>query len=273
MNRYTLILIAVAIFLVAIYSADAAVPKIAFIHMGDDGPFTKPALEFAKKAFDTKQLTRKQLTSTDLTQFAVVWWHDGDTDPGALTNQEIDAFLDYAKAGGAVLLTAWAIRYATPMGLEDAEARQFGPVEADGIAVGVTVLKKTENLPLWDGLENIDGKPPKAEDRIQVNSTGYPKSGDYYDRIWKNFITVANAWGPPANDWTDRIAAFGYWRVGDGKVFNMNWRLPNFHKNNKSIDMLEKLTANTIEWLASESAFASVSLQGKLPVVWGKIKM
>jgi len=53
----------------------------------------------------------------------------------------------------------------------------------------------------------------------------------------------------------------------------MNWRLPNFHQNNKNIDMLEKLTANLIEWLASESAFASVSSQGKLPVVWGKIKM
>jgi len=161
--------------------------------MGDDGPFTKPALEFAEETFDTKLLTRKQLTSADLTQYAVVWWHEGDTDPGALTNQEIDAFIDYAEAGGVVLLTGWAIRYATPMGLEDAEARQFGPVEADGIEVGVTVLKETEKLPLWDGLENIDGKPPKAEDRIQVNSTGYPKSGDYYDKIWKNFITVANA--------------------------------------------------------------------------------
>ena len=274
MSKHTLtFLIAVALFLGAVYCADAMVPKIAFIYMGDDGPFTKPALEYAKKTFDTKQLTRKQLTSVDLTKFAVVWWHDGDTDPGALTNQEIDAFIDYAEAGGAVLLTGWAIRYATPMGLEDAEARQFGPVEADDIEVGVTVLKETEKLPIWDGLENIDGKPPKAEDRIQVNSTGYPKSGDYYDKIWKNFITVANAWGPPGDDWTDRIAAFGYWKVGDGKVFNMNWRLPNFHKNNKNIDMLEKLTTNLIEWLTSESAFASVSPQGKLPVVWGKIKM
>jgi len=156
------------VFLGTVYCTAAIIPKIAFIHMGDDGPFTKPALEFAEKTFDTKQLTQKQLTSIDLTQFAVVWWHDGDTDPGALANQEIDAFMDYAEAGGAVLLTGWAIRYATPMGLEDAEARQFGPVEDDGIEVGVTVLKETEKLPLWDGLENIDGKPPKAEDRIQV---------------------------------------------------------------------------------------------------------
>ena len=119
MKKYILMfLMAAALFLGVVYYADAMIPKIAFIYMGDDGPFTKPALEFAQKTFDTKLLTQKELTSADLTQFAVVWWHEGDTDPGALTNQEIDAFLKYAKAGGAVLLSAWAIRYATPMGLE-----------------------------------------------------------------------------------------------------------------------------------------------------------
>ncbi len=252
--------------------AMAAAPKVAFIYMGDSGPFTEPALEFAEKAFDTTVLERNALTATDLTRFAVLWWHEGDTDPGALTPQEIDAFLDYARAGGAVLLSAWAIRYATPMGLEDVEARQFGPLEDDGIAVGITLLEEMMTLPLWDGLENIDGDPPEAGDRVQVNSTGYPKSGDYYPNIWTNFITVANAWGPPENDWVDQIAAFGYWEVGDGKVFNMNWRLPNFHANNEDIEMLEKLTTNLIEWLASESAFALVEPTGKLAATWGSIK-
>jgi len=266
------VFVAFLLLIMVAVNANAQKIKMGFIYMGDEGAFTKPALEFAEKTFDTTELTRKDLTGKDLTKFAVLWWHEGDSDPGTLTDGELNAFLKYAEAGGAVLLSAWAIRYATPMGLEDAEARQFGPVDADGVAVGVTVREDTAGLPLWEGLENIDGKAPEAGDRIQVNSTGYPKSGDYYDKIWKNFITVADSWGPPENDWADRIAAFGYWKAGKGKVFNMNWRLPNFHKNNENIDMLQKLTGNLIEWLASESVFSAVEPSGKITITWGAIK-
>ena len=246
--------------------------EVGFLYLGDNGPFTKPAMEYAKDAFSTTVLGKGDIKSDKFKRFAVVWWHEGDTDPGKLSNAEIDAFLNYAESGGAVLLTAWAIRYATPMGLEDVEARDFGPKEDDGQNVGITVLKETLELGLVEGLKNIDGKTPQVDDRIQVNSTGFPKSGDYYNNRWKNFITLANAWGPPANDWGAGIAAFGYWKAGAGKVFNMNWRLPNFHPNNKSIDQLEQLTENVINWLASESAYLDVSSRGKLPVVWGNLK-
>ncbi|RKU28189.1 hypothetical protein C6499_10335 [Candidatus Poribacteria bacterium] len=253
-------------------SVSNAAVEVGFVYLGDKGDFTEPALKFAEKTFKTKHLAKADLKGDTFKQFGVIWWHEGDTDPGALSDAEIDAFLDYTESGGAVLLTGWAIRYATPMGLEDAQARAFGPTAADGINVGITVLKETIDLGLVEGLKNIDGKTPKVDDRIQVNSTGFPKSGDYYDKIWKNFITLANAWGPPANDWGDRIAAFGYWEAGDGKVFNMNWRLPNYHKNNEDIDQIEKLTENVINWLASESEFADVSASGKLPIVWGHLK-
>ena len=56
---------------------------------------------------------------------------------------------------------------------------------------------------------------------------GIPVSGDYFDTIWENFTTLAHAWEGGTN-YTDRIAAFGYWEAGDGKIFNMNWRIPNF---------------------------------------------
>ena len=252
-------------------SISNAAVEVGFIYLGDKGDFTTPALEFAKKTFKTEQLAKADLKSDKFKQFGVIWWHEGDTDPGALSNAEIDAFLDYAESGGAVLLTGWAIRYATPMGLEDAQARAFGPVADDGSNVGIIVLKETQELGLVEGLKNVDGKTPKVEDWIQVNSTGYPKSGDYFDRIWKNFTTLAHAWEQGTN-YTDRIAAFGYWEAGDGKVFNMNWRLPNYHKNNKDIDQIQKLTENVINWLASESEFAEVSAGGKLPIVWGRLK-
>ena len=252
-------------------SISNAAVEVGFIYLGDKGDFTEPALEFAEKTFKTEQLAKADLKSDKFKQFGVIWWHEGDTDPGDLSNAEIEAFLDYAESGGAVLLTGWAIRYATPMGLEDAQARAFGPVESDGSNVGIIVLKETLALGLVEGLKNVDGKTPKVEDWIQVNSTGYPKSGDYYDKIWKNFTTLAHAWEQGTN-YTDRIAAFGYWEAGDGKVFNMNWRLPNFHKNNKDIDQIQKLTENVINWLASESEFAEVSAGGKLPIVWGRLK-
>ncbi|MCG9132567.1 hypothetical protein J5I95_12885 [Candidatus Poribacteria bacterium] len=249
---------------------DAAV-EVGFVYLGDRGDFTEPALKFAEKTFKTTQLAKADLKSDTFKRFGVVWWHDGDADPGGLSNAEIDAFIDYAESGGAVLLTGAAIRYATPLGLEDAEPRKFGPVPADGSKVGIIVLKETLELGLVEGLENVDGKTPKVEDWIQVNSSGFPVSGDYFDKIWKNFTTLAHAWEGGTN-YTDRIAAFGYWEVGDGKVFNMNWRLPNFHKNNESIDHIEKLTENVINWLASESEFADVSASDKLPVVWGHLK-
>ena len=258
-------------FLLCGISISNAAVEVGFIYLGDKGDFTTPALEFAKKTFNTEQLAKADLKSDKFKQFGVIWWHEGDTDPGALSNAEIDAFLDYAESGGAVLLTGWAIRYATSMGLEDAQARAFGPVADDGSNVGIIVLKETLELGLVEGLKNVDGKTPKVEDWIQVNSTGYPKSGDYFDRIWKNFTTLAHAWEQGTN-YTDRIAAFGYWEAGDGKVFNMNWRLPNYHKNNKDIDQIQKLTENVINWLASESEFAEVSAGGKLPIVWGRLK-
>ena len=177
-------------------SISNAAVEVGFIYLGEKGPFTEPALDFAEKAFKTQQLAKADLKSATFKQFGVIWWHEGDTDPGELSGAEIAAFMDYAESGGAVLLTGWAIRHATNFGLEKAVARQFGPVAEDGIAVGITVLEETIERGLVEGLENIDGKAPQVDDRIQVNSTGYPKSGDYYDRIWTDFITLANAWGP-----------------------------------------------------------------------------
>ena len=182
--------------LCSISISNAAV-EVGFIYLGDKGPFTSPALDFAKKAFKTKQLAKADLKSNTFKEFGVIWWHEGDTDPGELSPAEIGAFMDYAESGGAVLLTGWAIRHATNFGLEKAVARQFGPMPADGIAVGITVLKETLELGLTEGLKTVDKKEPQVDDRIQVNSTGYPKSGDYYDKIWTEFITLANAWPPP----------------------------------------------------------------------------
>ena len=169
--------------------SDTAV-ELGFIYLGDNGPFTAPALEFAEEAFNTEVLAKADLKSDTFKQFGVVWWHEGDTDPGELSDPEINAFMDYAESGGAVLLTGWAIRHATNFGLEKAVARQFGPVPEDGIAVGITVLKETIELGLTEGLKSIDKKEPQEDDRIQVNSTGYPKSGTITTKFGRTLLRL-----------------------------------------------------------------------------------
>ena len=134
-----------------------AAVEIGFLYLGDNGPFTKPALEFAKDTFSTTELGKGDIKSDKFKKFAVVWWNEGDTDPGALSAAEIDAFLDYAESGGAILLTGGAVRYVTTMGLEDAQPRQFAPVLDDNSNVGIIVLQKTLDLGLIEGLQNVDG--------------------------------------------------------------------------------------------------------------------
>ncbi len=248
-----------------------AVLELGFLSIGDKGDFTKPALDFAKDSFKTTELDKNDIKSATLKNYGVVWWHDGDSDPGALSNAEIDALLDYSESGGALLFTGRAFSYVTSIGLEAAQPRLFGPEVDDGHKVGIIVLQETIDLGLIDGLENVDGDAPKLNDWIQLNSTGFPLSGDYFDSLAKNFTTLAHAWEGETN-YAHRIAAFGYWKAGDGKVFNLNWRLPNYHKNNQSIDNLEQVTENIINWLASESAYLDVSSRGKLPIVWGDLK-
>lgn len=268
---YRILIISLTLILICGLNLGLARLELGYLYLGDNGPYTKPALEFAEDTFSTTVLGKGDIKSGRLKNFAVVWWNEGDTDPGALSKGELDAFLDYAESGGALLFTGRAFSYVTPMGLEAAQPRLFGPEIDDGSKVGIIVQQNTLDLGFVEGLENVDGETPGLNDWIQLNSTGFPLSGDYFDSLAKNFTTLAHAW-EGGIDYADRIAAFGYWEAGDGKVFNMNWRIPNFHKNNQSIDQIQQLTENVINWLASESAYLNVSSRGKLPVVWGKIK-
>jgi hypothetical protein len=253
----------------AIFSASASkATTLGYISLGDVGPFTEPALAFAEAAFNTTVLGD---FGADLAQFDAIWWHEGDSDHEGLSDADIAAILDFTESGGGMLLTGAAVRYATVLGLEDAAARAFGPQEDDGSNVGITLFDGWMDVPLWDGLESLDGGVLDVGGQVQLNSTGYPVSGDYYDKIWVNFITVAHVWEGDT-DYEDRIASFGYWESGAGKVFNMNWRLPNYHDNNQSIDNLLQVTENIIDWVGGASTSAAVEPSGKLTTTWGQIK-
>ena len=79
-----------------------AVLELGFLSIGDKGDFTKPALDFAKDSFKTTELGKNDIKSATLKSYGVVWWHEGDTDPGELSNAEKNSFLDYANSGGAI---------------------------------------------------------------------------------------------------------------------------------------------------------------------------
>lgn len=64
-------------FVFGIIISNAAV-EVGFIYLGDKGPFTSPALEFAEKVFDTTQLAKADLKSDKFKKFGVIWWHERD---------------------------------------------------------------------------------------------------------------------------------------------------------------------------------------------------
>lgn len=239
--------------------------KIAFIgEKGAFGEHDKEAHEWAKNELSATLLDPADVPNRDLTEFAVLWWHEGDNDPGTLDEAVKKAILDYLEKGGTLLLSAAAEKYASDMGIERGMFRVYGP-GADNHEAGVTVREDTKDHPVWEGFDRAPGT------KIKTTSVGYPKSSDYWPSKFIDAKTIGDCW-ETGSDWGDTVGAFVEWEVGDGKVFAMGWRIPHWKNDNKEKATLEKLTMNVLSYLAGESAFLSVEPRDKLPVRWGEIK-
>lgn len=67
---------------VSAVGSDAQTIRLGFI--GDDatfGDYNKTAFKWAKSTFTTEVIKPADLPKAPLTNFAVLWWQDGDTDP------------------------------------------------------------------------------------------------------------------------------------------------------------------------------------------------
>lgn len=242
--------------------------KIVVGFIGDQGTFgahNKGALKYAEATFDSKVIPTGNVAKEPLTNYAVLWWHDGDTDPTGLVDGAVkNALNDYLNAGGTLLLSAAAEKLANEIGVETGTPRIYGP-GADAQAAGLTLIKDTVNHPVWKGFGLKEG------DKIQVTSLGYPKSSDYHDTLYKEAKTVGDCW-ETGSDWKSRVGAFVEWKAGKGLVFGMGWRLAHFTDDNKNLADLQKLTTNVVTYLAENSAFLAVRPAGNAVATWGALK-
>jgi hypothetical protein len=260
-----LVVLLMSVFCLATYAQQVTV---AFI--GDEGTFgdhNKAAYEWAQKTYKAPLIAPGDIPKTDLTKYAVLWWHDGDTDPTAQVEDCKDALMKYIESGGTLLLSAAAEKLANELGIESGTPRIYGP-GADAQKAGLTIPKDTVDHPVWEGFDREEGK------QIELTTVGYPKSSDYWSLLFKDAVTIGYCW-ETGSDYKDAVGAFVEWTKGTGKglVFGMGWRLPHWKSDNKDLATLEKMTINVINYLASKSVYMAVDPSGSVVTTWANLKV
>jgi hypothetical protein len=268
MKKFILVMVISFLMFSVCYLTKAQQVTLGFI--GDKGTFldfNNNAFAWAEKTFQAKLIAPQDITKTDLTKYAVLWWQDGDTDPTALLDKSTSsALMKYIESGGSLLLSSAAEKLATALGVESGNPRIYGP-GADGNTAGVIIREDTLKHPVWEGFNRVAGE------KIQVTSKGFPKSSDYYDKTFKEATTIGDTW-ENATMYDDRVGAFVEWtnNTGKGIIFGMGWRIPHWSDDNKDIKTLQKLTTNVINYLASKSLYFAVTPKGNISSTWGEIK-
>jgi hypothetical protein len=262
-------LIAIVILCIGMAEYRVCAQEISLAFIGDEGTFqdhNKAAVEWARDTFNAKVISPGALADEDLTRYAVLWWHDGDTDPTSLLTDAVkEALNGYIQGGGTLLLSAAAEKLATGLEVESGFPRIYGP-GADDHAAGLRIREDTLDHPVWEGFERVVGE------QIQTTSLGYPMSSDYWPNTYADAVTIGDCW-ETGSEYGDEVGAFVEWRQGDGIVFGMGWRLPHWTDDNEDLPTLEKLTTNVIHYLAAESAFLAVSPSGNAITTWAHLKI
>ena len=268
MKRAIMLFIIMSLILTVCLATYAQQVTVAFIgdkaNMADHN---KAAYEWAQKTYKAPLIASGDIAKTDLTKYAVIWWHDGEADPTAQIKNCKDALMKYIENGGTLLLSAAAEKLATDLGVESGTPRSYAR-GADGNKAGVTIRKDTVDHPVWEGFKRAEGE------KIELTTLGFPTSSDYWSRTYKDAVNVGNCW-ETSTDWTDEVGAFVEWsnkNTGKGVVFGMGWRIAHWTEDNKDRPNLEKMTTNIFNYLASKSAYFAVNPLGSLVTTWGDLK-
>jgi len=204
-----------------------------------------------------------------LTDFAVLWWHYSQTRnlPDVFLKDETkNAIKGYVESGGGLFLTALAVHYTFDIGIIKTEPRVFSPLGKNPPEIGVLPTDVGKNHPIFAGLDT--SKPvflcSMAQDGFTSDFMNVPELQD----VGTVLATKTRGGGPGAGE--RPVVEFN---VGKGKIITLGHHNSIYtDKKSKESENLRKLTANIIEYLASNSAFLSVEPKDKLAITWGAIK-
>ncbi|MDQ1256292.1 MAG: alpha protein, partial [Candidatus Hydrogenedentes bacterium] len=254
---------------VAVACSSTAEPiKIAFLAVesseSDMGPHNRAAWEMAKSLGDATLLlllAREQGAfvdmkgvSRDLTEFDVVWHHQGDAiaRTSLYAGAGLAAIRRFAENGGGVLLSGGALALVNPLGLETEIRAQRHDLEHYRDPAAMIPVERSH--PAFAGLQEEDGL-------IWLSRGGCTAVADFY-------------WGGPAEGMvlanTPRgvekpLAEYG---IGTGRIIVFGGRWPDYADVDSPYrPNLVRLTSNLIEYLAAPETWRPVLIRSKFPAV------
>ncbi len=184
----------------------------------------------------------EQKQSVRLTQFDVVWCHQGDlsTLPADLQNPgTVEALRGFVAEGKGLFLSGVAARLVVEMGLETASMRIVAPGHDSFQAALVPVVK---DHPVFASL------PSNPIGVIFFTSGGYPAFADFY----KSPRPLAGRLLARSN-YADENPLVEY-RLGKGRIIVLGWRIPNYSlAHNVHRKALEQLTCNILDYLSDRT--------------------
>jgi len=204
-----------------------------------------------------------------LSNFAVLWWHYSETQtiPKVFLEESTQkAIKDYLKSGGTLFLTALTLHYTYDLEVETgAEPRVFSPLGKDPPEIGVLPKPEEKNHPIFAGFDT--SKPIFLCSMAQDGFTSdfMPVPGDP-----KGKVLATKTRGGGAGGGERPLVEFD---VGQGKIITLGHHNAIYtDTKSKESQNLRNLTTNIIEYLADNSAFLSVEIEGKLANTWGALK-
>ena len=240
--------------------------KIAFLAAGPSletmGPHNRAAWEVAQTLGEATALHAGgetgfrdgNGTARKLTDFDVLWYHQGDNinRTALYGGAGLASIRAFAEDGGGVLLSGGALAMVAQLGLEWEIRPQRHQLENWREPAAMVLVEGAH--PVFAGLQEDNG-------RVWLSRGGCPAVADFY-------------WGGPAegmvlaNSPKGVHKALTEYTLGSGRVVVFGWHWPDYADiENPYRPNLLQLTGNLLEYLADKNAWRPVVIRSAYPTV------
>ncbi|RKU28987.1 hypothetical protein C6497_07265 [Candidatus Poribacteria bacterium] len=259
-----------------VYSVDITV---GFLTSGDElHEVEEAAYNWADDNYQTTRLIANDNgtfknnagTALKLDQYAVLWLLHTKSNkiPDALLSDGTKkAILDYIESGGGIFLSAVGLRYVVDLGVEKGgNPRVFQPLGKGPPPIGVKPTDEAKNHPIFKG---FDTSAPIF--LTSMDQGGF--TSDFHNFAAKDptgtiLGTKTRGGGGGAGE-----RPLVEYDVQDGIIITLGHHNGVYtDSKSKESDNLRMLTKNILNYLADNSAYLSVQLNGKLTTTWGRLK-